>query len=93
MKQADFSACKDDLSVAPTVQKWRALYEKMQAENTPFTLKELAVRGDDLLHLQIQPNRISTILQNLLDHTAVNPQDNYKERLLRLAVGFAKNMQ
>ena len=90
LKQADFSACKDDLSLAPTVKKWRALYEKMQSEHTPFCLKELAVNGNDLLELQIPPHKLSTILQKLLEHTAVNPEDNKKERLLRVALGFAK---
>ena len=90
LKQADFSACKDNLSVAPTVQKWRALYEKMQEEHVPFTLKQLAINGNDLLALGIEPKRIATLLQKLLDHTAVHPQDNKKERLLRIALGFLK---
>jgi hypothetical protein len=90
LKQADFSACKDNLSVAPTVKRWRALYEKMQEENVPFTLKQLAVKGNDLLDVNVPPQQIATLLQKLLDHTAVNPQDNKKERLLRVALGFLK---
>ncbi|MBQ8429830.1 MAG: CCA tRNA nucleotidyltransferase [Clostridia bacterium] len=91
LKQADFSACKDDLSVAPTVKKWRALYRKMQDENVPFSLKQLAVNGNDLLTANVPPHKISTVLQKLLDHTAVNPNDNKKERLLRVAKGFEKS--
>ena len=90
LKQADFSACKDNLSVAPTVKRWRTLYEKMQEENVPFTLKQLAVKGNDLLDVNVPPQQIATLLQKLLDYTAVNPQDNKKERLLRVALGFLK---
>ena len=49
LKQADFSACKDDLSVAPSVEKINNITEKMRAEGVPFTLKQLVVRGDELL--------------------------------------------
>jgi tRNA nucleotidyltransferase (CCA-adding enzyme) len=85
VKQADFSGCKDDVSVAPTVKKWKALLSKMKQENVPFSLKELAVKGDELLALGIQKNAVSTTLYKLLMHLAVNPKDNKKEKLLSLA--------
>ena len=49
LKQADYSACKDDLSKAPCVKKWESVIEKMKSESVPFTLKQLAVRGDELI--------------------------------------------
>ncbi|MBQ8229161.1 MAG: CCA tRNA nucleotidyltransferase [Clostridia bacterium] len=85
VKQADFSACTDDLSVAPTVVKWTRLLEKMQSEGVPFTLKQLSIGGRELLAIGIPPHRISSVLDALLKHTATNPADNTKERLLRLA--------
>lgn len=88
LKQADFSACMDDMREAPTCVRWRKLLAQMQTENTPFTLKELAVNGMDLRNLGIQPARISTLLQKLLLHTANAPQDNQKDRLLTLAISF-----
>ncbi len=88
LKQADFSACTDDLSIAPTCARWTALLEKMKTENAPLTLKSLAVNGKDLLALDIPPVHISAVLHKLLLHAAVTPKDNQKERLLRLAVGF-----
>ena len=93
VKQADFSACMDDLSVAPTCKRWQALLAKMQEEKVPFTLRDLAVKGDALLEIGVPAKRISEVLTALLMHTAIEPKDNTKERLLRLAVGFAKNMQ
>ncbi|MBQ8876071.1 MAG: CCA tRNA nucleotidyltransferase [Clostridia bacterium] len=88
LKQADFSACMDDLDQAPTCVRWRALLSTMQKENVPFSLKALAVNGNDLLTLGIAPHHIAAVLSRLLLHVSTSPQDNQKERLLRFAVGF-----
>lgn len=85
VKQADFSACTDDLSTAPTVLRWTALLEKMRLENVPFSLRGLAVNGNDLLALGIEKTRISQLLQALLLHVAIFPNENEKTRLLHLA--------
>ncbi len=90
LKQADFSACTDDLSPAPTCVRWQALLEKMQSQNVPFTLKQLAVSGKDLLNV-VPTSSISDILNQLLLHTACNPQDNEKTKLLRIANGLKNN--
>ena len=92
LKQADFSACMDNLSIAPTCARWNTLLSKMKEENVPFSLKELAVRGSDILEIGIQPCHISQILQRLLLHTALTPSDNEKSRLLRLAQGIEKDI-
>ena len=88
LKQADFSACADNTAIAPTVQKWQAILEKMQAEHTPFTLKQLAVGGQELITLGVTPQNISKTLNALFLHCAVHSQDNKKERLLKLARSF-----
>ncbi len=85
LKQADFSGCMDDMREAPTCTRWKKLLKQMQAENAPFTLKDLDVNGTDLLALGIQPSNISDVLHKLLLHTVATPQDNNKERLLSLA--------
>ncbi len=92
IKQADFSACMDDLSEAPTVTRWKALIEKMRREKAPFTLKELALSGHDLLETDIPPRLYATLLEKLLLHACCNPADNTKERLLKLAIGFANGL-
>lgn len=85
VKQADFSACKDDLSLAPTLCKWQNLLKRMRAQNVPCSLKELDIKGNDLAGVGIKPTEIATILHKLLLHVAVNPFDNKKAKLLRLA--------
>ena len=92
LKQADFSACTDDFSIAPTCKRWYTLLEKMQIEKAPLRLKELAVTGKDVLLLGIPAKDISTLLNALLLHAAVHPADNEKQRLLPLAKGFVKNL-
>jgi hypothetical protein len=92
IKQADFSACTDDTSTAPTCVKWQGLLAKMQAEKVPFSLKALAVNGNDLLAEGLLAKNLAFILNALLMHTAVTPSDNVKARLIRLAHGFNKSI-
>lgn len=90
LKQADFSACMDDLSKAPTCARWEKLLQALKEENAPLTVKELALSGKDLLDIGISPPRISILLNKLLLHTVCNPKENTKERLLKLAISFDK---
>lgn len=92
LKQADFSACMDDCSPAPTCVRWRALLEKMKAEHAPLQTKDLALSGKDLLNAGIPAPHIAKVLNGLLLHSAVNPQDNQTERLLKIAQGIEKNL-
>ena len=90
IKQADFSACTDDTSKAPTCVKWEKLLAQMKAEKVPFSLKELAVDGNDLINEGFPPIRLSALLHGLLMHVAVTPKDNTKARLIKLAHGLNK---
>ena len=92
VKQADFSACMDDFSIAPTVKRWEDLLDKMKAEGAPLRIKDLALTGKDILDLGITESKIATVLNALLTHAAVNPTDNNKQRLSTLALGFAKTL-
>ncbi|MBQ8322684.1 MAG: CCA tRNA nucleotidyltransferase [Clostridia bacterium] len=93
VKQADFSACTDDLSPAPTCVRWKNLLNKMQTEGAPLALKELAVTGKDLLSADIPPAQIAVVLKALLVHAAVHPTDNKKERLCKLAKSYLPHNQ
>ena len=84
LKQADFSACTDNLAPAPTCVRWQTLLDTIRKENAPLTLKQLAVSGKDLLELGLPPHRISQTLQALLNHAVCHPKDNVKERLIKL---------
>ena len=92
VKQADFSACMDDFSIAPTVKRWQELLAKMKAENAPLRVKDLALSGKDIFALGIAENKIATVLNALLLHTAVFPAENTPQRLKTLALGIAKTL-
>ena len=90
LKQADFSACMDDVSPAPTCVRWTELIKKMQKENVPFTQKQLALSGKDLLDAGFPAPQLSTLLQKLLTYAATHPSENNKRRLLKMAQSLSK---
>lgn len=63
------------------------VFEKQQA----FTLKDLAVNGNDLIEAGIKPGRdIGTVLQKLLEQVLEKPEDNEKEILLNCLKTYKK---
>lgn len=85
LKQADYSACKDDTGVAPCVKKWQKIIADMRAEGLPFTVRELAVRGDELIEAGISPDQTAKTLKFLLEQVAMRCVPNQRERLIALA--------
>lgn len=85
IKQADFSACRDDLTEAPCVTKWRKIYGKMREEGAPTGLKELEIRGDELIELGVPEKFVGRVLNELLIDCALNARLNNK-KTLRLRV-------
>ena len=92
LKQADFSACKDDLSTAPCVIKWKTVYNKMQNEGVPLTKKQLAAKGDDLIGAGICPDETAKTLDFLLGECAIGNVPNQKERLIAYALARANKL-
>lgn len=89
VKQADYSGCKDDLNVCPTAVKWENIRKEMEAEGVPFTLKQLAVRGNDLSGTVAAP-QIGEMLEKLLLWCAQDGARNEKPALLAEAERLAK---
>lgn len=85
LKQADFSACKDDLSAAPSVEKINRILGKMRAEGVPFTIKQLDLRGDELIKCGFSANMIGKTLESLLSDCAIGQVKNQKELLISYA--------
>ena len=85
IKQADFSACTDDTNEAPCVTKWKKIFKEMKEEGVPFSLKELNVRGDELINVGVPPREAGTVLNSFLYECVVNPALNDKKTLLMRA--------
>lgn len=88
LKQADYSACRDDVGKAPCVEKWEGIRAKMKREGVPFSVAELNVRGNELAEAGVGPRMISRTLDYLLSECAADARLNTKERLLKLAAAF-----
>lgn len=86
LKQADFSACKDDLSVAPCVKKWKNVYAAMQNGGVPLTLKQLDIKGNELIEAGICPDETAKTLNLLLEECAIGNVENKRDRLIKFAL-------
>lgn len=85
LRQADFSACKDNLSPAPSVLKWRRILSEMTAEGVPFTLAMLAVNGRDMAAIGLKGEAIGRALAALQDYCVADGRRNAREPLLARA--------
>lgn len=85
LKQADFSACRDETSRAPSVVKMTGILEKMKNEGVPLTLKQLSVRGDELIEAGCPKEGTGKALENLLLDCAVGQVENEREKLISYA--------
>jgi tRNA nucleotidyltransferase (CCA-adding enzyme) len=72
------------------LDKQKQIYELLEiilAEEQCFTIKDLAVSGNDLLEIGYkQGKQLGEALQGLLDCVIANEVDNNKEELLQLAI-------
>lgn len=57
---------------------------KEVADKYPITLKDLAVKGEDLMQLGYEGKEVGIALNNLLEYVLTDPEKNKKETLLRL---------
>lgn len=74
-----------------TAERWMRVLARMKEENVPFSERELACTGRDIIRwLDIPPGpAVADIKRRMLMHCAVRPQDNTPERLERLARDIA----
>lgn len=75
-----------------TVNKMRDLLTEVIDETPAFTLKDLAVNGNDLRQMGISPGpEMGQILHHLLDVVVEHPELNTKEELLGMAKQLGEN--
>ena len=92
LKQADYSAGKDDLNVCPTVQRWNSVIERMKQDGTPFLVSDLKISGKDLLALGISGKHVGEFLDSALKDAIIEPELNDREKLLKRAEKFASKI-
>lgn len=84
MREMDIHGCgTDDEYVA---ERWRSILLDMERRNTPFTVQQLAVSGEDVIRrtgLAPSPD-VGRVLDALWRHCLVHPEDNTAEKLTEL---------
>ena len=91
MREADVRGCGYNPDYA--ARRWRALYEEMLRDNTPFSIGELAVSGADVLAVGVPAGPpVGEALRRLWRHCLRHPQENIRERLLKLLVNNRLNL-
>lgn len=73
------------------VQNMRTLVDEVRKGQQPTDLNNLAINGNDLLSLGMQPGpQVGQVLRNLLEHVMEVPTDNNHQALMQLAQGYIK---
>lgn len=85
VKQADFRASLEIESTAPTLVKWKKLYNEMKKDGTPFSLKELNITANDLMDLGYKDSEIGKQLNWLFDYAVLYPEKNNRNTLIAQA--------
>lgn len=86
LKQADFSASKDDLSISPTVVKWREVIKNMKKNKVPFTLKELNISAKTLMDMGFSGAKVGNALKKLHNICVLDPKMNDTEKLANIVL-------
>ncbi len=90
LKQADFSACKEVVSPAPTVVKWERVLSDMRREGVPFSVKELAIGGAKVQSFGVPAEETSAVLARLLDICLACGRLNNRETLEKAVLRYLR---
>ena len=63
---------------------------EIQRENEPLTIKDLAVKGDDITKLGATGKTVGLVLEHLAKQVRRNPEINDREKLLKIAEEMMK---
>jgi tRNA nucleotidyltransferase (CCA-adding enzyme) len=85
LKQADYSACKDDLNISNGVVKWQKIIEKIKEQKVPTDLSMVEIDGKDLVEIGYKGKEIKETLKKLFLFAVDNPKENQREKLYEIA--------
>lgn len=83
----------EEESDSKTAKMRRARLEaaaEIQRENEPLTVKDLAVKGDDITKLGATGKTVGMVLEHLAKQVRRNPEINDREKLLKIAEEMMK---
>ena len=85
LREADIRGCGYDIDYV--AEDWRALYKTMLHDGTPFSERELAISGEELMAASGLPEgkELGELKKKLFLHCVKHPKDNNLVRLTQLA--------
>ena len=85
LRESDIRGCGYDIDYV--AEDWRALYETMLRDGTPFSERELAISGEELMAASGLPEgkALGELKKKLFLHCVRHPKDNNLARLRQLA--------
>ena len=85
LREADIRGCGYDVDYVAS--DWRALYNAMLTDGTPFSERELAISGKELMEASGLPEgkELGELKKKLFLHCVKHPKDNNLARLTQLA--------
>ncbi|MCE5188001.1 MAG: CCA tRNA nucleotidyltransferase [Eubacteriales bacterium] len=85
LREADIRGCGYDIDYV--AEDWRMLYETMLRDGTPFSERELAISGEQLMEASGLPEgrELGELKKKLFLHCVKHPKDNTLVRLQQLA--------
>jgi len=85
LREADIRGCGYDTDYV--ARDWRALYETMLSDGTPFSERELAISGEQLMEASGLPagKELGELKKRLFLHCVKHPKENTLPRLTQLA--------
>jgi len=85
LRESDIRGCGYDTDYV--AEDWRALYETMLRDGTPFSERELAISGEELMAASGLPEgkALGELKNQLFLHCVKHPKDNNLTRLRQLA--------
>lgn len=74
-----------------SAERWKRILAQMKEEKAPFSERELACSGHDVIHwLNVPPGPVvADVKRRLVAHCAVHPADNTREKLERIVRDMA----
>lgn len=95
LKIADGYGCKDEDTLSNTVVKWIRLYKEMKDEKVPLSIKDLKIKGDEVIEIIGKDNAKYTglILNKLLEYGVVKEVKNKNSDLKKIVIRAYKEVK
>ncbi len=93
LRRADVWGSGNETGPVATADRWEQVLEDMEKRGAPFSEDELKVTGRDIMEaLGLPPGpQVGRVKRGLLLHCARVPEDNRRERLLKIARDLVNN--